>query len=523
MPKFGLKCFLGSFLLSLVAVFAAAKAYIVLTLNEKENVSEVPPYVTAQAQNIELFAVNEETDPLYEKFNELSKNKSDDMDGLDNSKPVDVSDSEATNDETDGVLYAENEELEETTDDSSLDIAQIADADDFESEVDVQVAEEEQEQEPALEIADAKTAPVAIPLVHHFNTEAGTVTVSDEASAAQIALASHDVAIDNLGTENKAAVTEDIIGGIGDTTVELNPAAEDSPWEVAETANKHSSKNTLSSYKAQYSSEASAMDQGDIKQVAENNAVPYKMQKNLLVPIPEDIMNETDMTPQLSTSAENKKIEADLRAKHELPDQNISISAGKDSKDKSSAKLLFGDNEDEDEEGEDIDDETSRSLTESIAAWFSSAKDKPAKNNKKIEKKIDSQSNRDQSNSIFQKLLGIGSENVTPTELKLSFQPNRAEISGQTLEWLHAFSENAVKYENVLVEIRISKSAPYELQQKRLKLLYRILANNGVEYNKVNIIFTDREQNSFIIRNVRYATEEEQKKALAAKTYSPWY
>ena len=105
----------------------------------------------------------------------------------------------------------------------------------------------------------------------------------------------------------------------------------------------------------------------------------------------------------------------------------------------------------------------------------------------------------------------------------MSFQPNRAEISGQTLEWLHAFSENAVKYENVLVEIRISKSAPYELQQKRLKLLYRILANNGVEYNKVNIIFTDREQNSFIIRNVRYATEEEQKKALAAKTYSPWY
>ena len=100
----------------------------------------------------------------------------------------------------------------------------------------------------------------------------------------------------------------------------------------------------------------------------------------------------------------------------------------------------------------------------------------------------------------------------------MAFQPNRAEISGQTLEWLHAFAENVVKYENVIIEIRISNTAPTILQQKRLKLLYRILANNGVDYEKINIIFTDREPNSFIIRNVRYATEEEilavKKKAL---------
>ena len=127
--------------------------------------------------------------------------------------------------------------------------------------------------------------------------------------------------------------------------------------------------------------------------------------------------------------------------------------------------------------------------------------------------------------SLFRKLLGLGAankDNVAPTELKLSFQANRAEISGQTLEWIKAFSENVVNYDDVAIEIRLDRSAPYELQQKRLKLLYKILANNGVEYRKVNIIFTDREPNSFIIRNVRYITKEE-KAEETAKSKSPWY
>jgi hypothetical protein len=73
----------------------------------------------------------------------------------------------------------------------------------------------------------------------------------------------------------------------------------------------------------------------------------------------------------------------------------------------------------------------------------------------------------------------------------------------------------------VAIEIRIDRSASYELQQKRLKLLYKILANNGVEYQKINIIFTDREPNSFIIRNVRYVTREEKVQA-AKMENNPW-
>ena len=55
-----------------------------------------------------------------------------------------------------------------------------------------------------------------------------------------------------------------------------------------------------------------------------------------------------------------------------------------------------------------------------------------------------------------------------------------------------------------------------------LNLLYSILVNNGVDYNKINIIFTDREPNSFIIRNVRYASEEDAINA-HKKAYNPWY
>lgn len=41
-----------------------------------------------------------------------------------------------------------------------------------------------------------------------------------------------------------------------------------------------------------------------------------------------------------------------------------------------------------------------------------------------------------------------------------------------------------------------------ELQQKRLNLLHNILTNKGVEYSKINTVFTNREPNSFIIRTI---------------------
>jgi len=91
---------------------------------------------------------------------------------------------------------------------------------------------------------------------------------------------------------------------------------------------------------------------------------------------------------------------------------------------------------------------------------------------------------------------------IIPSELKLSFQPDRAEISGQTLRWLKAFSEKA-KEEKTYLQIRLDATAPIELQRKRLNLLYTIFMNNGVDFSKVDTVFSLTEPNAFIIRTLQ--------------------
>ena len=97
---------------------------------------------------------------------------------------------------------------------------------------------------------------------------------------------------------------------------------------------------------------------------------------------------------------------------------------------------------------------------------------------------------------------------IMPAELRLSFQPNRAEISGKTLKWIYAFADNARDNDNVYVEVRIDGTSSYALQQKRLNLLSSIFSARGVDYRKINIIFTSREPNSFIIRNIHFNNKE---------------
>ena len=87
--------------------------------------------------------------------------------------------------------------------------------------------------------------------------------------------------------------------------------------------------------------------------------------------------------------------------------------------------------------------------------------------------------------------------------MRLAFQPNRAEISGTTLKWIHAFANKVNSDRSVILEIRIDGTSSYSLQQKRLNLLHNILTNKGVDYRKINTVFTTREPNSFIIRTVR--------------------
>ena len=86
--------------------------------------------------------------------------------------------------------------------------------------------------------------------------------------------------------------------------------------------------------------------------------------------------------------------------------------------------------------------------------------------------------------------------------MKLYFNPDRAEISGQTLRWLKAFSEKA-KEESCFIQVKMDATAPIELQRKRLNLIYTTFINNNVDLNKVDTMFSNIEANTIIIRTIK--------------------
>lgn len=543
MPKFGLKCFIGSFAVSLVAVFAATKGYFMLS--GEDSASSENEYSLAEQsftpQTIELYSQSEE-DPILQKYAALSNKNTvnetkvtEDIavsaeknsltteqpepvqdplyDNIDDTLSVDVSEKPA---DSETILYQpeeeddDNDNLEDTQKTSEETV--IAENTDIPEVPAEEIAENDEDTDEELQIADASLAPkFMIPLEHDFSNARVQASVSSAAGENQVAMASQNIKIDNLGTTNTAAVTSE------------TPSLE-SAWDVAEVSNRHLNKNSFNEFNEEHKQETLALDkEANSEAKSENETkVAYKMVKNILIPIPDEIANDENLTPQLSYSEENKKLDAKLKRKN----------AGNtlDNVRKNTEKAVA-------EQAPKKTAEENKTLTESIVAYFSSD-NKDEKNKKEAEQAKSNNVNDENKSSVFKKLLGKDeakekSKNddvdIIPTELKLSFQPNRAEISGQTLEWLHAFSENALSDEEVKIEIRIDGSNSYELQQKRLNLLYTIFANNGVDYNKINIIFTAREPNSFIIRNVKYLPDGTEKIEVPAvadeqpKGDNPWF
>ena len=549
MPRFGWKCFVGSFLFSLAAVFAAAKVYFLLPAEKSAEQTE--NFENLETKNIDLFANDEENNPIIEKFNEINKPAAPEA-----AAPVSAAENDIT-EEVPEIVTAEAEpvlpQAEETFDNSSS-VLYAPDDDDFsaaekpaqaialKNDIISEPAEEkaaaeaenpeqnseiaDAENEEPLKIADASSEAKAftIPLQHNFETPKQNVKVSSEADNSQVALASNNVRMQNLGTQNKIA-SASVETSVPAEKVQETPYVD--PWVVATAGNEHIAKNKLDAINNSEEVKNAAADLKAPEPAKSDNEkkVAYKMMKNILIPIPEDIANDENLTPQLSYSEENKKLSKKLMQSGELSGDTSAHDDEETGKDSAPAAKPQDIGTTPLPQQPAADSQTkssssSASLTDSIAAWFSSsAKDKST--NTESEK----QSSSGSGDSAFSKLLGLGKKDnsgIAPSELKLAFQPNRAEISGQTLEWLKAFSDNAVKNDDVFIEIRIDGSGSYELQQKRLNLLYSILINNGVDYNKINIIFTDREPNSFIIRNVRYASEEDANKA-RKKAYNPWY
>lgn len=229
----------------------------------------------------------------------------------------------------------------------------------------------------------------------------------------------------------------------------------------------------------------------------------YQMIPNLLIPIPEDIANDPNLTPQLSVSPEQNKKEEKEEQRLSSAEQNMPV-------------------EDLMEEGD-----KQSGLFKSITSWFSGDK-----NGAKDEQKTSSADEKQEKKSTFN-FFGMGGSDtnttpvktqILPAELRLSFQPNRAEISGQTLRWIHAFADNARDNDDMYIEVRIDGTSSFALQKKRLNLLSTIFANRGVDFRKINIVFTSREPNSFIIRNIRFNNKEEVVVNQDSKNsyYRPW-
>lgn len=230
--------------------------------------------------------------------------------------------------------------------------------------------------------------------------------------------------------------------------------------------------------------------------------VAYKVMQNILIPVPDDILKNDNLTPNLVSSDDDDEAEEDVVAGNPLVEE-------KTEEPKKESKGFF----------------------KSLGSLFSSSKDKNADENLEEyeifanEKEPKKQpSDKKPTNGI--KYFSNDEEipEILPTEIRLSFQPERAEISGSTLKWLKAFADNANKHKDIYIEIRIDGSNSFALQQKRLNLLQGVFLENGVPQQKIETIFTSREPNSFVIRSMKInpVPERKEQKKEQPTYYQSW-
>lgn len=285
-----------------------------------------------------------------------------------------------------------------------------------------------------------------------------------------------------------------------------NDFSADTPWIVAKGSKHIKNKQLLEDLGT--TKELPKLADNFILTLENNEETSYKVaekiKSSLLFPIPSEILNDENLIPtfikktkQTSTSAPKQPPlqKAVLPATPTSDNLKIVPKAPSQTAEK---------------------DNSSKGLLNSISSWFSS--DGSAKSEAPVKStpsyssqgKTPQPQTRPSSNNEFvnfyktlQETSAAHKNNaIIPSELKLSFQPERAEISGQTLRWLKAFSE-AAQNEDTYLQVRLDASASTELQKKRLNLLYTIFMNNGVDFKKIDTVFSLTEPNAFIIRTLK--------------------
>lgn len=282
----------------------------------------------------------------------------------------------------------------------------------------------------------------------------------------------------------------------------------DTPWVVAKGSKHIKNKKLLEKYQDQQPQD---LFTDNFKQAAnEDQEISYKVaekiKQSIIFPIPDEILNDENLTPTFIKG--NRKTGTPAKGRQDTPSQ---AKEAKPALPEESVKILpkvstVAQKKDE-----------SKGFLNSISSWFSDkqptdtaakpkSKTAPAYSSQGAGKAKETINSNDALVSFYETIQETKQEQaknkIIPSELKLSFQPDRAEISGQTLRWLKAFSEKA-KEEKTYLQIRLDATAPIELQRKRLNLLYTIFMNNGVDFSKVDTVFSLTEPNAFIIRTLQ--------------------
>ena len=286
---------------------------------------------------------------------------------------------------------------------------------------------------------------------------------------------------------NKSQEKKDDTNSAIDATAEPQ-TAEDNKWVAAKGTKFPVNQNVLEQdyYKqAQDTEKVSAVLSGEPLPKDKETKMAGEIVQNILIPIPDDIINNKNLKPQLTSDPVNRPLEEEISRREE---------ALQDEED--SEIPFFVENKDDETK---VTDEEKGGILNSLSSLFTSSETKSTSDseNKKMQKTEKKSENKIKKNKIL------------PTEIRLSFQPNRAEISGNTLNWIQAFALKTKESDYNVLEVRIDGTSSFELQQKRLNLLYNILTNLGLEYRKVDPVFTSREPNSFILRVVNRGDNKE--------------
>ena len=363
---------------------------------------------------------------------------------------------------------------------------------------------ENQTVEKNTEIKTAYLKPDApVPLSYDKKKGLGVkVNINNPAELNHVAMKVTDAPIESMSnSENKDETNED--------KPQEWKQMRDNPWLVARSNGMK--KNQFADKNFADVSESEIQNALDIHKNKKQDGVKIASEtvKNLIIPLPDKLADNENLMPKLAYPEDS----VDARKEKAMRAMSLRL-------EKAQQKFLTEiDDEPEmsmippqEEQVEEEENDQEKGLFSSLGAMLKSA----VKSSKGED--ADSEQNDSDSKSksqARQRLRKAAAANrnvaIIPKEIKMSFQPNRAEISGQTLKWVQAFALKAAKENNTYLEVRLDGTRPSELQRRRLNLLYNILTNKGVEYSKINVLFTAREANSFILRMVDLTQEKKDK------------